>query len=44
MGMSIKDKSLQHTDQLAPFGSLQRIRALTEFILLYNVNNAFGPL
>ena len=42
--MSIRDKSLQHTDQLAPFGSLQCIRALVEAIVLYNDNNAFGPL
>ena len=32
MDMPIRDKSLQHTDQLAPFGSLQRIRALIEVI------------
>ena len=44
MGMPIKDKSLQHTDQLAPFGSLQCLRALIKVIVLYNDNNAFGPL
>ena len=44
MGMPIRDKSLQHTDQLAQFGSLQRLRALIEVIVLYNDNSAFGPL
>ena len=44
MGMPIRDKSLQHTDQLAPFGSLQGLRALIEVIVLYNDNSAFGPL
>ena len=44
MGMPIRDKSLQYTDQLAPFGLLQRLRALIEVIVLYNDNNAFGPL
>ena len=44
MDMSIRDKSLQHTDQLTPFGSLQHLRALIEVIVLYNDNNAFGPL
>ena len=44
MRMPIRDKSLQHTDQLAPFGSLQVLRALIEVIVLYNDNNAFEPL
>ena len=44
MSMPIRDKSLQHIDQLAPFGSLQRLRALIEVIVLYNDNSAFGPL
>ena len=43
MDMPIRDKSLQHTDQLASFGSLQLIRALIEVIVLYNDNNAFRP-
>ena len=44
MGMSIRDKSLQHTDQLAPLGSLQHLRVLIEIIVSYNDNSAFGPL
>ena len=44
MGMPIRDKSLQHTDQLALFGSLQCLRALIEVIVSYNDNSAFGPL
>ena len=44
MSMPIRDKSLQDTDQLAPFGSLQRLRALIEVIVLYNDNIAFEPL
>ena len=44
MNMLIMDKSLQHTDELAPFGSLQRLQALIEVIILYNDNSAFGPL
>ena len=44
MGMPIRDKSLQHTNQLALFGSLQRLRALVEFIVLYNDNNTLRPL
>ena len=44
MGMPIRDKSLQHTDQLAPFGSLQHLRTLIEVIVLYNDNSAFRPL
>ena len=44
MDMPIRDKSLQHTDQLAPFGSLLRLLALIEVIVLYNDNNAFGLL
>ena len=44
MDMPIRDKSLQHTDQLAPFGSLQRLRALIEVIVSYNDNSAFGAL
>ena len=42
--MSIRDKSLQLTDQLALFGSLQRLRALIEVIVLYNDKSAFEPL
>ena len=44
MGMPIRDKSLQHTDQLAQLGSLQHLRVLIKVIVLYNDNNAFGPL
>ena len=44
MGMPIKDKSLQHTDQLASFRSLQCLQALIEVIVSYNDNSAFGPL
>ena len=44
MDMFIRDKSLQHTDKLASFGSLQRLRALIEFIVSYNDNSAFGSL
>ena len=44
MNMPIRDKSLQDIDQLAPFGSLQCLRALIEVIVLYNDNNAFEPL
>ena len=44
MGMLIKNKSLQHTDQLAPLGSLQHLQVLIEVIVSYNDNNAFGPL
>ena len=44
MCMPIRDKSLQHTDQLTPFGSLQCLRVLIEVIVLYNDNNAFEPL
>ena len=44
MGMPIKDKSLQHTNQLAPFGSLQRLLALIEVIVSYNDDSAFEPL
>ena len=44
MGMPIREKSLQYTDQLAPFESLQSLRALIKVIVLYNDNNAFGPL
>ena len=44
MDMTIRDKSLQHTDQLASFWSLQRLRALIEVIVLYNDDSAFGPL
>ena len=42
--MPIREKILQHTDQLAPFESLQRLRALIEVIVSYNDNNVFGPL
>ena len=42
--MPIRDKSLQHTDQLAPLGSLQHLWVLIEVIVLYNDNNAFGLL
>ena len=44
MGMLIRDKNLQHTDQLALFESLQRLWALIEVIVLYNDNNVFKPL
>ena len=44
MSMPIRDKSVQHTNQLATFGSLQRLRDLIEVIVLYNDNSAFGPL
>ena len=44
MGIPIRDKSLQHTNQLAPFGSLQHFRVLIEVIVLYNDNSTFGPL
>ena len=42
--MLIRDKSLQHTDQLAPFESLQLLRALIKVIVLYNDNRVFEPL
>ena len=44
MGMPIRDKSLQHTDQLATLGSLQHLRVLIEVIVLYNDHNTLGPL
>ena len=44
MGMPIRDKSLQHTDQLAPLGSLQHLRVLVEVIVSYNDHSTFGPL
>ena len=44
MSIPIRDKSMQHTNQLAPFGSLQHLRVLIEVIVLYNDNNTFGPL
>ena len=44
MSMPIRDKSLQHTDQLALLGSLQHLRVLIEVIVSYNDNRAFGPL
>ena len=44
MGMPIRDKSLQHIDQLALFGSLLRLRALIEVIVSYNDNSTFGSL
>ena len=44
MDIPIRDKSLQHTDQLAPFGLLQRLQALIEVFVSYKDNNAFGPL
>ena len=44
MNMSIRDKSLQQTDQLASFGSLQCLRALIEVIVSYNDNSTFGSL
>ena len=44
MNMPIRNKSLQHTDQLAPFGSLQLLRALIEIFVLYNDSNAFRSL
>ena len=42
--MLIRDKSLQHTNQLAPLESLQHLRVLIEVIVSYNDNSAFGPL
>ena len=44
MGMPIRDKSLQHTDQLTPLGSLQHLWVLIKVIVSYNDNSAFGPL
>ena len=44
MGMPIRDKSLQHTDQLVPFGSLQRLQALIKVIVLYIDTSVFGSL
>ena len=44
MDMPIRDKSLQHTDQLVPLGSLQHLRVLIKVIVLYNDNNSFEPL
>ena len=42
--MPIRDKSLQHTDQLAMLESLQHFLVLIEVIVSYNDNNVFGPL
>ena len=42
MGLPIRDKNLH--DTLAPFGSLQGLRALIEVIVLYNDKSTFGPL
>ena len=42
--MPIRDKNLQHTDLLAPLGSLQHLLVLIEVIISYNDNSAFGPL
>ena len=44
MGIPIRSKNLQHTNQLAPIGSLQRLQALIEVIVSYNDNSAFEPL
>ena len=44
MAMPIRDKSLQHIDQLASLGSLQHLRVLIEVIFSYNDNSTFGPL
>ena len=44
MDMPIRDKSLQHTDQLAPLGSVQNFQVLIEVIVSYNDNSAFGSL
>ena len=44
MGKPIRDKSLQHTDQLAQLGLFQHLRVLIEVIVSYNDNSAFGPL
>ena len=44
MDMLIRDKSLQHIDQLAQLGSLQHLRVLIEVIVSYNDNNVFMPL
>ena len=44
MGMPIKDKSLQHTDQLVSLRSLLDLRVLIEVIVSYNDNSAFELL
>ena len=44
MDMPIRDKSLQHTDQLALLGLLQHLQVLIEVIVSHNDNSAFGPL
>ena len=44
MSMPIRDKSMQHTDQLALLGSLQYLWVLIEVIVSYNDNNPFGAL
>ena len=44
MGMPIRDKTLQYTNQLASLGSLQHLQVLIEVIVSYNDNSAFGPL
>ena len=44
MDMPIRDKSLQHTDQLAPLGSLQHLRVFIEVIVSYNNYSTFRSL
>ena len=44
MDMPIRDKSLQHTNQLAPLGSLPHLRVLIEVIVSYNDYSTFGSL
>ena len=41
MGMPIRDKSLQHTDKLAPLGSLQHFQVLIEVIVSCYDNSSF---
>ena len=44
MGMPIRNKSLQHTDQFAPLGSLHHLRVLIEAIVSYNDYSTFGSI
>ena len=41
--MPIRDKSLQHTDQLAPLVSLQHLWVLIKVIVSYNLITSSGP-
>ena len=43
MDMLIKDKSLQHTDQLAPLGSLQHLRVLIKVIVYTKITTPSSP-